>query len=68
MSDVVLDVRGLRTRFGPNAGGVTAVDGVSLSLRRGRTTALVGRIRLRKVGDCVVHHAADRAAGPRRGW
>ena len=38
----VLDVRGLRTRFGPVRGGVVAVDGVSFSLRRGRTTALVG--------------------------
>jgi oligopeptide/dipeptide ABC transporter ATP-binding protein len=42
MNDVVLDVRGLRTRFGPARGGVVAVDGVSFSLRRGRTTALVG--------------------------
>ena len=40
--DVVLDVRGLRTRFGPEQGGAVAVDGVSLALRRGRTTALVG--------------------------
>jgi oligopeptide/dipeptide ABC transporter ATP-binding protein len=42
MNDVVLDVRGLRTRFGPARGGLVAVDGVSFSLRRGRTTALVG--------------------------
>ena len=28
--DVVLDVRGLRTRFGPEQGGAVAVDGVSL--------------------------------------
>jgi oligopeptide/dipeptide ABC transporter ATP-binding protein len=42
MSDVVLAVRGLRTRFGPERGGVVAVDGVSMSLRRGQTTALVG--------------------------
>lgn len=40
--DIVLEVRGLRTRFGPQRGGVIAVDGVDLSLRRGRTTALVG--------------------------
>ena len=40
--NIVLDVRGLRTRFGPERGGVVAVDGVSFSLRRGRTTALVG--------------------------
>ena len=38
MTDVVLDVRDLVTRFGP----VRAVDGVSLTLRRGRTTAVVG--------------------------
>jgi oligopeptide/dipeptide ABC transporter ATP-binding protein len=42
MNDIVLDVRGLRTRFGPARGGVVAVDGVSFALRRGRTTALVG--------------------------
>ncbi len=40
--DIALDVRNLRTRFGPQHGGVIAVDGVSLTLRRGRTTALVG--------------------------
>jgi len=40
--DVVLDVRNLRTRFGPRLGGLVAVDGVSFALRRGRTTALVG--------------------------
>ncbi len=42
MNDIVLDVRGLRTRFGPERGGVVAVDDVSFALRRGRTTALVG--------------------------
>jgi oligopeptide/dipeptide ABC transporter ATP-binding protein len=42
MNDIVLDVRGLRTCFGPARGGVVAVDDVSFSLRRGRTTALVG--------------------------
>jgi oligopeptide/dipeptide ABC transporter ATP-binding protein len=42
MKDIVLDVRGLRTRFGPAGGGLVAVDGVSFSLRRGQTTALVG--------------------------
>jgi oligopeptide/dipeptide ABC transporter ATP-binding protein len=41
-SDIVLDVRGLRTRFGPERGGIVAVDGVNLTLRRGRTTAIVG--------------------------
>ena len=40
--DVVLDVRDLATRLGPPDSGVRAVDGVSLKLRRGRTTALVG--------------------------
>src|SRR6516164_6334406 len=42
MADPVLDVRGLVTRFGPPEGGVTAVDGVSFALHRGRTTGLVG--------------------------
>jgi len=43
MNDTIaLDVRGLRTRFGPERGGVVAVDGVSFTLRRGQTTALVG--------------------------
>jgi oligopeptide/dipeptide ABC transporter ATP-binding protein len=42
MADPVLDVRGLVTRFGPLEGGVTAVDGVSFTLHRGRTTGLVG--------------------------
>ena len=40
--DVVLDVRDLTTRLGPDGAGVLAVDGVSFTLRRGRTTALVG--------------------------
>ena len=42
MADPILDVRGLVTRFGPPEGGVTAVDGVSFALHRGRTTGLVG--------------------------
>ncbi len=41
-ADTVLDVRGLRTEFTGECGTVTAVDGVSWSLRRGRTLALVG--------------------------
>ena len=40
--DIVLDVRDLRTSFGPERGGVVAADGVDVVLRRGRTTALVG--------------------------
>lgn len=40
--DIVLEVRDLRTRFGPPEGGLVAVDGVSFVLRRGRTTAIVG--------------------------
>jgi oligopeptide/dipeptide ABC transporter ATP-binding protein len=40
--DVVLEVRNLRTRFGPPSTGVVAVDSVSFVLRRGRTMALVG--------------------------
>lgn len=40
--DVVLEVRDLRTRFGAAHDGIVAVDGLTLQLRRGRTTALVG--------------------------
>jgi peptide/nickel transport system ATP-binding protein len=36
--DITLEVKNLRTRFG----SATVVDGVSFSLKRGRTTALVG--------------------------
>jgi oligopeptide/dipeptide ABC transporter ATP-binding protein len=37
-----LAVSNLRTRFGGSPGGATVVDGVSLTLQPGRTTALVG--------------------------
>ena len=37
-----LAVAGLRTRFGSASAGATVVDGVSFTLRPGRTTALVG--------------------------
>jgi oligopeptide/dipeptide ABC transporter ATP-binding protein len=40
--DISLEVEGLVTRFGSARDGVTAVDGVSFALRRGRTLALVG--------------------------
>jgi oligopeptide/dipeptide ABC transporter ATP-binding protein len=39
-SEVVLEARGIRKEFG--RGGVVAVDGVDLSIRRGETLALVG--------------------------
>ena len=38
----VLEVSGLSTWFGPDAAPVRAVDGVSFTLERGRTVALVG--------------------------
>ncbi|SDS58539.1 peptide/nickel transport system ATP-binding protein [Jiangella sp. DSM 45060] len=41
-SDVLLDVQGLKTHFATDDGVVRAVDGVDLSLARGRTTCLVG--------------------------
>ncbi|SDV48812.1 ABC transporter ATP-binding protein [Chitinasiproducens palmae] len=41
-SDVVLDVRGLKTWFPTRAGEVKAVDEVSFSLTRGRVLGLVG--------------------------
>jgi len=42
MTDVVLDVRDLRTHFFTRQGIGKAVDGVSFRLRRGRTLGLVG--------------------------
>ena len=40
--DVILDVRDLVTTFDTDAGTLTAVDGVSLQVRRGRTLGVVG--------------------------
>jgi ABC-type dipeptide/oligopeptide/nickel transport system ATPase component len=40
--EVLLDVRGLRTQFHTRAGVVRAVDGVSWSVHKGETVALVG--------------------------
>ncbi|GAA4891089.1 ABC transporter ATP-binding protein [Streptomonospora salina] len=40
--DVLLQVRGLRTRFRTDHGEVPAVNGVDLTLRRGRTLCVVG--------------------------
>jgi len=40
--NLLLDVRDLRTHFLTGAGGIPVVDGVSLSVRQGRTLAIVG--------------------------
>lgn len=42
MSESLLEVRGLRTAFDTDAGQVTAVDGVSFSVEKGKTLGLVG--------------------------
>jgi peptide/nickel transport system ATP-binding protein len=42
MSDLVLDVRDLKTHFHTEAGVVRAVDGVSFSVNRGEVLGLVG--------------------------
>jgi len=41
-NDVVLSVRDLVTTFDTDAGRLTAVDGVSIDVRRGRTLGIVG--------------------------
>ncbi|MBP7143056.1 MAG: ABC transporter ATP-binding protein [Opitutaceae bacterium] len=41
-NDTVIDVRDLVTSFDTDAGVLTAVDGVSFSVRRGRTLGIVG--------------------------
>lgn len=42
VSDILLDVKDLKTQFGSGAGRVRAVDGVSFEIRRGETFALLG--------------------------
>ncbi len=42
MSDVLLEVRGLRTVFDTRAGAVRAVDGVDVTVRRGECLGVVG--------------------------
>jgi peptide/nickel transport system ATP-binding protein len=42
MSDVLLEVRNLRTHFDTDRGLFRAVDGISFDVRRGRTVGLVG--------------------------
>ena len=41
-SDLLLEVRDVRTTFRTDRGLVTAVDGVSFSLQRGKTLGIVG--------------------------
>ena len=41
-NDVILSVRDLVTTFDTDAGRLTAVDGVSFDVRRGRTLGIVG--------------------------
>ena len=57
----LLEVEGLTTRFHGDAGTVTAVDGISFTLDRGETLAIVGEFGLRQVDRRAV------AAAPRAG-
>ncbi|MDC0219712.1 peptide ABC transporter ATP-binding protein, partial [Verrucomicrobia bacterium] len=40
--EILLEVRDLVTAFDTDAGQLTAVDGVSFAVRRGRTLGIVG--------------------------
>jgi len=42
MSDVVLEVRNLKTHFHTDEGVVPAVDGVDFTLKKGKTLCVVG--------------------------
>ena len=57
---------GLRTVFRTAGGDVAAVDGVDISVGRGRTLGIVGEIRLRQVGAVTVGDAPCAAARPHR--
>ena len=50
----LLSIAALRTVFRTAGGDVAAVDGVDLSVGRGRTLGIVGEIRLRQVGAVAV--------------
>ncbi len=57
-TDLVLEVKNLKTVFFTNSGLFKAVDDVSFAVRRGETLAIVGRIRLRQERDRAVADAA----------
>ena len=53
-SDLLLDIQDLRTHFHVMDGVVKAVDGVSFSLRKGRTLGVVGESGCQGVGTAAV--------------
>ena len=61
-SDNVLEVRNLVTAFDTDAGQLTAVDGVSFDVRRGRTLGIAGESGCGKSVTCHEHHAVAAAA------
>ncbi len=68
MSDAYVRVEDLKVSFPTEDGLVRAVDGVSFSVERGQTIAIVGRVRLGQERDVPgAHGPGEQAERSRRG-